>query len=135
MLRAQVDYQNEQQSLISTSNQLAKDKLALARTIGVPLDQQFALTDTAPYAALDQVDAKAAFEEALKSRKDLKAMQESLKAAEAQKKAAWEQQLPTADVKRLLWRPGDDGSGHSHGVYTATGRGHGAHPSDREDEG
>ncbi len=57
VLRAQVDYQNEQQRLISTQNQLAKDKLALARTIGLPLDQDFRLTDQVPYAALDQVDA------------------------------------------------------------------------------
>ena len=120
VLRAQVDYQNEQQSLISTANQLAKDKLALARTIGLPLDQEFALTDTAPYAALDQVDPKKAFEQALKNRKDLKALDESLKAAAAQKKAAWEQQLPTADVTGFF---GDQGTtlGHSHGVYTATG--------------
>ena len=120
VLRAQVDYQNEQQSLISTANQLAKDKLALARTIGLPLDQQFALTDTAPYAALDQVDPKAAFEQALKNRKDLKSLDEALKAAEAQKKAAWEQQLPTADVSGFY---GDQGTtlGHSHGVYSVTG--------------
>jgi len=120
VLRAQVDYQNEQQSLISTENQLAKDKLALARTIGLPLDQQFALTDSAPYAALDQVDPKTAFEQALKNRKDLKALDESLKAAAAQKKAAWEQQLPSADVSGFF---GDQGTtlGHSHGVYTATG--------------
>ena len=95
VLRAQVDYQNEQQSLISTNNQLAKDKLALARTIGIPLDQQFRLTDAAPYQALDHVDAQTAFQQALKTRKDLMAMQESVKAAEAQKKAAWQQQLPT----------------------------------------
>lgn len=120
VLRAQVDYQNEQQSLISTENQLAKDKLALARTIGLPLDQQIALTDSAPYAALDQVDPKTAFEQALKTRKDLMALQESLKAAAAQKKSAWEQQLPSADVSGFF---GDEGNtvGHSHGVYTATG--------------
>jgi outer membrane protein TolC len=120
VLRAQVDYQNEQQNLISTVNQLAKDKLALARTIGLPLDQKFALTDTAPYAALDHVDPKTAFDQALKNRRDLKALDESLKAAEAQKKAAWEQQLPTADVTGFF---GDQGTtlGHSHGVYTATG--------------
>ncbi len=120
VLRAQVDYQNEQQSLISTANQLAKDKLALARTIGLPLDQNFALTDAAPYAALDHVDPKEAFGQALRNRKDLKALQESLKAAEAQKKAAWEKQLPSADVSGFF---GDQGEtlGHSHGVYTATG--------------
>ena len=120
VLRAQVDYQNEQQSLISTENQLAKDKLALARTIGLPLDQKFALTDSAPYAALDRVDPRIAFDSALKNRKDLKSLDESVKAAEAQKKAAWEQQLPTADVNGFF---GDQGTtlGHSHGVYSATG--------------
>ncbi len=120
VLRAQVDYQNEQQNLISTTNQLAKDKLALARTIGLPLDQQFQTTDLAPYKALDHVDPKAAFEQALKNRRDLKALAESLKATEAQKKGAWEQQLPSADVSGFF---GDEGTtvGHSHGVYTATG--------------
>jgi len=120
VLRAQVDYQNEQQSLISTNNQLAKDKLALARTIGLPLDQKFLLTDSAPYAALDHVDPKDAFQQALKNRKDLKALQESVKATEAQKKAAWEKQLPSADASGFF---GDQGEtlGHSHGVYTATG--------------
>src|ERR1700733_6946275 len=69
VLRAQVDYQNEQQSLISATNQLAKDKLALERVIGVPLDQAIRLTDSEPYKALDNVDAQAAFEQALKNRK------------------------------------------------------------------
>jgi outer membrane protein TolC len=120
VLRAQVDYQNEQQNLISTQNQLAKDKLALARTIGVPLDQQFNLTDGAPYKALDHIDPKSAFDQALANRKDLKALDESVKAAAAQKKAAWEQQLPTADASGFF---GDQGTtlAHSHGVYTATG--------------
>lgn len=120
VLRAQVDYQNEQQNLISAVNQLAKDKLALARTIGLPLDQQYALTDSAPYAALDQVDPKVAFESALKNRKDLRALEELVKGSEAQKKAAWQQQLPTADVNGFF---GDQGTtlGNSHGVYSATG--------------
>ena len=72
VLRAQVDYQNEQQSLISTTNQLAKDKLALARTIGLPLDQG-SVDGHGAYAALDKVDPQAAFAEALKNRKDLAA--------------------------------------------------------------
>ncbi len=120
VLRAQVDYQNEQQSLISTTNQLAKDKLALARTIGLPLDQDFRAVDLSPYKALDNVDPQTAFEQAVKSRKDLQAMAEQLKAAEAQKKAAWDDRLPTAQVTGDF---GDLGTtaGHSHGTYTATG--------------
>ena len=121
VLRAQVDYQNEQQTLISTANQLAKDKIALARTIGLPLDQKFALTDTTPYKPLDNLDPEAAFQQALKSRKDLAAAQETVHAGEAQKKAA------TADQYPVLSASGDYGDigttpGHSHGTFTATGQ-------------
>ena len=38
-LRARVDYQSLQQSLITSMNQFEKDKIALARVIGLPLDQ------------------------------------------------------------------------------------------------
>jgi outer membrane protein TolC len=121
VLRAQVDYQNEQQNLISTVNQLAKDKIALARAIGLPLDQQFSLSDTAPYKALDTLDADAAFEQAVAHRKDLQASAEQLKSAEAQKKAATADQYPVVSVSGDY---GDLGTtpGHSHGTFTATGQ-------------
>jgi outer membrane protein TolC len=120
VLRSQVDYQNEEQTLISTANQLEKDKLALARTIGLPLDQKFQTTDRVPYAALDNVDARTAFDQALKNRKDLQAMNESVQAAKAQKTSAWAEQLPQADVSGNF---GDQGqtAGHSHGTYAVTG--------------
>jgi outer membrane protein TolC len=121
VLRAQVDYQNEQQSLISTKNNFEKDKLALARTIGLPLDQAFHLTDPVPFAALDHVDPDAAFVQALKSRKDLAAYAEQVKAAQAQKTSAWAYQLPVASFSGDY---GDMGTtpGHSHGTYSATGQ-------------
>lgn len=120
VLRAQVDYQNEQQSLISTENQLAKDKLALARTIGLPLDQQFQPSDTVPFKAYDGMDPEAAFERALKARKDLAAAAEAVKAAKAAKTAAFAYQLPTLDISGNF---GDIGTtpGHSHGTYLAQG--------------
>ena len=119
-LRAQVDYQNEQQTLISTTNDLAKAKLALARTIGLPLDQKYRLTDSEPYQSLDTIDPQAAFDQAVKGRKDLAAAAEQVKAASAQKTAAWTQQLPSAVATGDF---GDIGTtpGHSHGTYTATG--------------
>ena len=121
VLRAQVDYQNEQQTLISTTNQLAKDKIALARAIGLPLDQQFALSDTAPYKALDDLNADASFAAALRNRKDLASMEETVKSAEAEKKAAVADQYPTASISADF---GDLGTtpGHSHGTFTATGQ-------------
>lgn len=120
VLRAQVDYQNEQQSLISAVNQLAKDKLALARTIGLPLDQRFRLTDLVPYKALDAMDPEQAFARALKTRKDLAASAEQVKAAKASKTAAFADQLPVLSANGNF---GDIGTtpGHSHGTFTATG--------------
>ncbi len=121
VLRAQVDYQNEQQSLISTRNNFEKDKLALARAIGLPLDQRFHLTDPVPYAALDHVDPQAAFEQALRSRKDLAAYAEQVKSASAEKKAAWAYQLPVLSASGDFGDIGDT-VGHSHGTYSATGQ-------------
>ncbi len=120
VLRAQVDYQNEQQSLISAANQLAKDKLALARTIGLPLEQPYHLTDLVPYKALDGVDPNAAFARALKTRRDLAASVEQVKAAKASKTAAFADQLPVLSANGDF---GDLGTtaAHSHGTYTATG--------------
>jgi outer membrane protein TolC len=121
VLRAQVDYQNEQQNLTSAANQLAKDKLALARVIGLPLDQAIRLTDTEPYKALDSIDAQAAFEQALKNRRDLAAAGEQVASAQSQKKAAFADQLPTAKFSGDVGDIGET-AGHSHGTFTATGK-------------
>jgi outer membrane protein TolC len=121
VLRAQVDYQNQQQSLISAKNSLEKDKLALARTIGLPLDQAFRLTDLVPFKALDNVDPQAAFTQALKSRKDLAAYAEQVNSAGAGKTAAKAYQYPVASFAGDY---GDIGQtpGHSHGTFSATGQ-------------
>ncbi len=121
VLRAQVDYQNEEQSLIAAKNDLEKDKIALARVIGLPLDQKFDLSDSAPFAALDTPDPQTAFTQALKQRKDVAAAVEQKKGAEAGKKAAFDQQLPEVSANGNF---GDLGTtvAHSHGTYTATGQ-------------
>ena len=121
VLRAQVDYQSEQQTLISTTNQLAKDKLALARAIGLPLDQKFELVDHTPFQALDTPNPEDAFQQALKQRRDLAAAAEQTKAAEATRKAAVYDQLPTLAVSGNFGDQGDT-VGHSHGTYTAEGQ-------------
>src|SRR5208283_220600 len=83
-LRARVDYQSLEQQLIAAQNALEKDKLQLARTIGLPLAQSFNLSDKAPYAVFDQLDVDAAIHQAHLNRKDLAAMVEQTKAAEEQ---------------------------------------------------
>ncbi|HET8636330.1 MAG TPA: TolC family protein [Acidobacteriaceae bacterium] len=93
-LRARVDYQAQQQALITAQNAYDKDRIALARAIGLPLEQKFNLTTEAPYEPLDHLDADAAVKEALALRSDLKAMRERVTAAEHARKAATDERLP-----------------------------------------
>jgi outer membrane protein TolC len=118
-LRARVDYQSLEQQLITARNSLEKDKLALARTIGLPLAQSFNLTDKAPYAPFDELDAEKLIEQARANRKDLAALVEVNAAAAEQRKAATAMRLPAVEVDSDY---GDIGTtlGHSHGTVDAT---------------
>jgi outer membrane protein TolC len=99
-LRARVDYQTQEQSLIAAQAQYQKDKIALARVIGLPLDQKFELTDHAPYAEMDTPSMEQAMTQALQNRNDLKAAQQQVQAAQHSLSAAHAERLPslTAEV-------------------------------------
>jgi len=118
-LRARVDYQSLQQQLIAAEDSLEKDKLALARTIGLPLAQKFNLTDKAPYAPFDDLDAGKLIQQAEANRKDLAALVEETAAATQQRKAATAARLPSVSVNADY---GDIGTtlAHSHGTVDAT---------------
>jgi outer membrane protein TolC len=120
VLRAQVDHQSLQQQLIVAQNAFEKDKLALARVIGLPLEQNFNLSDKAPYAVFDNLDVDAMIKQARANRKDLAAMLEQTKAAEDQRKGATADRYPTVVFN------GDYGVigvnlGTSHGTGNASG--------------
>lgn len=120
VLRARVDYQTLQQRLIVARNALAKDKLALARAIGLPLAQKFRLTDKVPYAAFDNLNAEKLIHKAETDRKDLAALVEQTEAAKEMRKAATAERYPTLTFN------GDYGDigvnvAHSHGTGDASG--------------
>ena len=119
-LRARVDYQTQEQQLIVAKNQLAKDKLALARTIGLPLEQKFELADKAPYAAFDQPEVQAAIQQALANRKDRQSSAEETAAYVENRKGATAERLPSIKAEADY---GDVGVNvnHSHGTGDATG--------------
>jgi outer membrane protein TolC len=118
-LRARVDYQSIQQQLIAAQDALEKDKLALARTIGLPLDQSFNLTDKAPYAPFDALDADTLIKQAKENRKDLASLVEAAAAAADQRRAATAARFPTVSTSADY---GDIGTtlAHSHGTVDAT---------------
>jgi outer membrane protein TolC len=119
-LRARVDYQSIEQRLITAQDALAKDKLALARAIGLPLEQAINLTDQVPYAPFDNLNAQQLIDRAEKNRKDLAALVEQTAAAEEQRKAATAARFPTLKFKGDY---GDIGVNvkHSHGTGNASG--------------
>lgn len=119
-LRARVDAQSIDQELIAAKNSREKDKLALARAIGLPLAQQFTLSDQVPYSAFDRPEVIAAIRQARLNRKDLAALMEQNQAAEEQRKAATADRYPTVKFEGDY---GDIGPtlGHSHGTGNATG--------------
>ncbi len=117
VLRAQVEMQSEQQRLIYLENQFEKQKLNLARVIGLPLEQSFKLTDEAPYRPLPPVTFEQALQRAYGSRADYQSAQARQRAAAFAKKAAESQRLPTAG---LDFNYGSNGRapGNSHGSFT-----------------
>lgn len=98
VLRAQVELQSRRQQLISARNDFAKQKLALARMIGLPLGQDFTLTEKIPYQAPEPVTVEEALQQALKSRADYQAALSQVQAAEQTLRAAKTEHLPSLSV-------------------------------------
>jgi outer membrane protein TolC len=119
-LRARVDYQTQQQTLISAQNQYQKDKIALARAIGLPLEQSYELADQAPFKALENVDVNAAVQQGLARRQDLQALQQQVEGARASRSAATAERYPTIAFSGDY---GDIGPtlSQSHGTFDAVG--------------
>src|SRR5207249_9070358 len=87
-LRAQVELQTRQQQSISIQNEFAKQKLNLARAIGLPVGQEFVLTDRMPYAPLEPIKLEEAVARAYSSRFDYQEAMARVRAAERARKAA-----------------------------------------------
>jgi len=107
-VRARVDYQTQQQTLIQDQAQLAKDRIALARAIGLSLEQEYELTDAAPFAPLENISAEEAIKQALANRKDLAALRKQLAAAKETDVAAHAERLPAVGFTGDYGTSGDN---------------------------
>jgi outer membrane protein TolC len=116
VLRAQVELQAQQQRLIVAEDQFAKDKLSLARAIGLPLGQEFTLTDAMSYSPIPAVSLDEAVQRAYKERPDYQSAQARVRSAELNRKSAKAQRYPTigfsADYGVLGQRPWEN-----HGTF------------------
>src|SRR5882762_4389228 len=119
-IRAQVERQSAEQRLTNASNQLEKDRLTLARIIGLAVDQDFVLTEALSYHQLPGMTGKTAVEEALRSRADLRSAETSVEAAALTVRAQKAQRLPVISVTADYGGAGAN-IGNFNQVYTVTG--------------
>jgi outer membrane protein TolC len=120
VLRAQVELQAQQQRLIVAEDRFAKDKLALARAIGLPLGQEFTLTDGMSYAAMQPMSLDESVQRAYAQRPDYQSAQARVRSAELERRSAKGERLPTVDFSAdygvLGQRPWEN-----HGTFSVTG--------------
>lgn len=117
VLRAEVQLKTEQQRLLAQKNVVEKDKLVLARAIGLPAGQRFRITDTLPYNDL-KITSDDLLKQAFDHRSDFRAAQANVRAAEYAIDAAHaEHYWPTVVVEADY---GDIGKtlAASHGTYS-----------------
>jgi outer membrane protein TolC len=121
MTRSQVELQTQQQRLTAEEADYAKEKIALARLIGLSPAQSFNLTDQLPYAPLENITLEQALSLAAQNRSDLKAAEAQVHAAEFTRKAAVAEHYPTlgivADYGVIGMNPAN-----SHGTFDVSGQ-------------
>lgn len=121
VLRARVQLQTEQQTLISAEDTFSKDKIILNRMMGIPADQELTLTDKAPYSQFSELPLDEAKKTAYSRRKDLLSLEAQLEVAERASKAVKFERLPSLSFNG---RYGVIGETHGlyHGDFTAQGK-------------
>jgi outer membrane protein TolC len=98
VLRSQVQMQQQRQRVLVAENQLQKQRMQLARVIGLPVTQPFELTDSVPNTPAPPVKLEEALQRAYTRRPDYLAFLSRVRSADLQLKAARGEALPTFDI-------------------------------------
>jgi outer membrane protein TolC len=119
VLRAQVELKTEQQRLVLDTSQLARDKLNLARAIGLPTGQEFTIAEQFPYSPLAHPTPEETVQEAFAHRADYRAAEAQVHAAELAQGAAKAERYPSIAVDANYGVLGETFL-HSHGTFGVT---------------
>jgi outer membrane protein TolC len=110
----------QQQQIITLRNDLAKQKINLARLTGLPPNADYQLTDRFPYSPAPVESVDDALARAAQQRADLKAAQAQVDAATKALAAARAERIPSASVSGYYEAIGST-PGESHGAFSVTG--------------
>ncbi|HZP47810.1 MAG TPA: TolC family protein [Vicinamibacterales bacterium] len=120
VLRAQVQLNAQMQRVTASVNEFEKSKLALARIIGLPLGQKFAIDPNLPELPTADLTFEQTVERALQQRPDYQAAVERVHAAEAARQAIVGDALPSVRVNADYGAIGLT-VGSAQATYTVTG--------------
>jgi outer membrane protein TolC len=110
----------QQQQIITLRNDLAKQKINLARLTGLPPNPDYQLTDSFPFSPAPVQSVNDAVTRAGQQRADLKAAQSQVEAAAKALAAARAERLPSASVSGYYEVIGSNPS-DSHGAFSVVG--------------
>ena len=116
--RGEVLMLTQQQRLISLENDLAKQKINLARLTGLPPTDQYETIDALPFSPTPSPTLEQALAKALNQRWDLKAARAQVQASERAHAAARAERLPSLSVSGDYGAIGTNPS-QSHGTFAA----------------
>jgi outer membrane protein TolC len=116
--RSQVEVLTQKQRLVSLQNDVAKQKINLARLSGLPPNEQYDISDDVPFAAAPAITQEDAVKQAMDQRADLKAAQAQVRAAERALIAARDERYPSLSVSADYGAIGTN-PGQAHGTFTA----------------
>jgi outer membrane protein TolC len=112
-----VKQQTQQQRLATIENDLARQKINLARLTGLPPNDKYEISDNVGFSAAPAMPVDDAVKQALESRADLKAAEAQVRAAERSRAAARAERLPSLAVSADL---GEIGPRLDEGAHTYT---------------
>jgi len=118
--QSQVRTLTQQQQMITLRNDLAKQKINLARLTGLAPDPGYELTDSFPFSPAPVADVDAAVAQAQRQRADLKAAESQVDAAAKALSAARAERLPSVGVSGDYQVIGTNPA-HSHGAFSVVG--------------
>jgi outer membrane protein TolC len=120
VVRSLVELQTQQQRLSSIDADLRKEKIALARLVGLPLDRELQLSETFASEQIAAPDVNGSVEKAFSRRADLRALEAQARAAELALSAAHAERYPSVTLGGNYGVIGPNPA-QTHGVFAVTG--------------
>jgi outer membrane protein TolC len=119
--RAQIEALTQQQRIVTLQNDLAKQKINLARLTGLPPNEFYETTDPVPFSPAPPMGLVEALRYAMEYRSDLRAAEAQVRAGEKTLSAARAERLPSFSIYADYGVIGKNPSRLAHGTFTVVG--------------